>query len=149
RRYYNLNYDVKGESNNEDRRRHEIEFTQYYGKNLTPEDEFGRQLFDEWNNEDYNKFYNYMVYCIQAYLNNGLIKQNAKNLKLRKLMAETSMEFYEWITEVEKVPFNTRLDKKEYYHKFKEEYPDFDKWLNQRTFTIWLQKYISFNDWEY
>ena len=143
------NYAVKGEGNSHDRRRHELEFAQYYGKNKTPEDEFGRQLFDEWSEKDYNKFDNYMVYCIQAYFKNGLLRQNSKNLKLRKLMAETSMEFYEWITENANIPHNTRVDKKEYYNRFLDEYPDFKKWLNQRTFTIWIQKYSSFNGWEY
>ena len=142
------NYAVKGEGNSHDRRRHEIEFAQHYGRNLTPEDEFGRQLFDEWSNDDYSKFYNYMVYCIQVYLKNGLVRQNAKNLKLRKLMAETSMEFYEWITD-EVTIFNKRNDKKEYYHRFIEEYPDFKKWLKQRTFTTWIQKYATFNGLEY
>jgi hypothetical protein len=143
------NYAVKGEGNSHDRRRHELEFTQYYGKNLTPENEFGRQLFDEWDEKEYSRFDNYMIYCIQAYLKNGLVRQNSKNLKLRKLMAETSMEFYEWITENANMPFNTRNDKKEYYNRFLEEYPDFKKWLNQRTFTLWIQKYVSFNNWEY
>jgi uncharacterized protein YneR len=143
------NYAVKGEGNSHDRRRHEIEFAQYYGKKLTPEDEFKRQLFDEWNENDFHKFDNYIVHCVQIYLKNGLVKQNAKNLKLRKLMAETSMEFYEWITESANIPFNTRNDKNQYYEQFKNEYEDFKKWLNSRTFTIWTQKYCSFMGWEY
>lgn len=143
------NYAVKGEGNSHDRRRHEIEFAQYYGKKLTPEDEFKRQLFDEWSDDEFNKFDNYIVYCVQSYLKNGLIKQNAKNLKLRKLMAETSMEFYEWITESANIPFNTRNDKNQYFEQFKNEYEDFKKWLNGRTFTIWTQKYCSFMGWEY
>ena len=143
------NYAVKGEGNSHDRRRHEIEFAQYYGKKLTPEDEFKRQLFDEWNENDFHKFDNYIVHCVQIYLKNGLVKQNAKNLKLRKLMAETSMEFYEWITESANIPFNTRNDKNQYYEQFKNEYEDFRKWLNSRTFTIWTQKYCSFMGWEY
>lgn len=142
------NYAVKGEGNSHDRRRQEFEFAQYYGKNLTPEQEFGRQLFDEWNLEDFHKFDNYMVYCLQAYLKNGLIKQQAKNLKLRKLMAETSMEFFEWI-EDGTIPFNKRNDKKQYYHLFIEDYQDFKKWLQQRTFTIWVQKYCKYKGFEY
>lgn len=143
------NYAVKGEGNSHDRRRHEIEFAQYYGKKLTPEDEFGRQLFDEWNEEDFNKFDNYIVHCVQLYLSSGLVKQNAKNLKLRKLMAETSMEFYEWMTESAAIPFNERCDKNQYYEQFKNEYEDFKKWLTGRNFTLWVQKYCSFMGWEY
>lgn len=143
------NYAIKGEGNSHDRRRHEIEIAQYYGSNKTPSDEFGRQLFDEWSLEDFNKFDNYMVYCIQSFLKLGLVKQNSKNLRLRKFIAETSMEFYEWINDTNSIPFNTRNDKKEYYNIFKNEYPDFQKWLNQRTFTIWIQKYCSFKGYVY
>mgnify|MGYP003644648210 CR=1 FL=1 len=143
------NYAVKGEGNSHDRRRHEIEIAQHYGKDLTPDEEFGRQLFDEWDENEYHKFDNYMVYCIQVYLKNGLIKQNAKNIKLRKFIAETSMEFYEWFNDSQKVQFNTRNDKKEFYNLFIDEYPDFKRWLNQRTFTKWISKWASFNDYEY
>ncbi|WP_372938102.1 primase-helicase family protein, partial [Seonamhaeicola sp.] len=143
------NYAIKGEGNSHDRRRHEIEIAQYYGGNKTPSDEFGRQLFDEWEVEDFNKFDNYMVHCIKSFLSLGLVKQNSKNLKLRKFIAETSMEFYEWINDSAHIPHNTRNDKKEYYNVFKNEYPDFQKWLNQRTFTVWIQKYCKFKGYNY
>ena len=143
------NYAIKGEGNSHDRRRHEIEISQYYGKDLTPYDEFKRELFDDWNDEEFNNFYNYMVKCIQIYLGKGLIKQNAINIKLRKLMAETSMEFYEWITESANIPFNKRNDKNEFYEMFKNDYEDFKKWLNLRTFTLWVQKYASYSGYEY
>ena len=39
-----------------------------------------------------------------------------------------------------------RCDKKEHFTKFTEEYPDFKKWLNQRTFTNWISKYCKFKD---
>lgn len=143
------NYAVKGEGNSHDRRRHELEFAQYYGKKLTPEDEFGRQLFDEWTDEDFHRFDNYIVYCVQAYLKNGLVKQNTKNLKLRKLIAETSMEFYEWITETIDIPFNKRLLKNEYFDMFKNDYQEFNKWITLRTFTNWTQKYCSYMGYEY
>ncbi len=143
------NYAVKGEGNSHDRRRHEIEFAQYYGGKLTPETEFGRQLFDEWDLKEFQRFDNYMIGCIQSFLKLGLVNQNTKNLKLRKFIAETSMEFYEWVTENNSIPFNTRNDKKEYYNIFKNEYPDFQKWLNQRTFTIWIDKYCKYTGLTY
>ena len=40
------NYVIQGDGNSHDRRKHEIEIAQYYGKNLTPFEEFGRQLFE-------------------------------------------------------------------------------------------------------
>ncbi len=143
------NYAIKGEGNSHDRRRYELEIAQYYGKDLTPEDEFGRQLFDDWNETDFQKFDNYIVHCVQLFLKNGLVKQNAKNIKMRKFIAETSMEFNDWINDIENVPRNTRNDKKIFFDKFIEEYPDFKKWLTRKKFNIWVQKYCSFIKCEY
>ena len=143
------NYAIKGEGNSHDRRRHELEIAQYYGRKLTPSDEFGRELFDEWEIEDFNKFDNYMVECLQKYLKDGLVKQNAKNIKLRKFIAETSMEFYEWIQDQDNFPINKRNDKKTYFENFIQEYQDYKLWLKRKRFDIWVQKYATFIGSEY
>lgn len=143
------NYAIKGEGNSHDRRRFELEIAQHYGKNLTPYEEFGKQLFDDWEDEEFLKFDNYMVYCLQSYLKNGLVNQNAKNLKMRKFIAETCMEFHEWIKDVENCPIGLRNDKQQYFNKFTDEYQDFRKWLTRKKFNIWIQKYCSFKNIEY
>jgi hypothetical protein len=143
------NYAIKGEGNSHDRRRFELEIAQYYGKNLTPYEEFGKQLFDDWEEDEFLKFDNYMVYCLQSYLKNGLINQNAKNLKMRKFIAETCMEFNEWIKDAENCPIGIRNDKQQYFNKFTEEYQDFKKWLTRKKFNIWVQKYCSFKNLPY
>ena len=143
------NYAIKGEGNSHDRRRHEIEFAQYYGKDVTPYTEFKRQLFDDWNDKEYNQFDNYMVNCLQTYLSLGLVKQNAKNIKLRKLIAETSMEFVEWAKDSDNLPLNVRQDKKILFDKFTEEYIDFKKYLTRKRFNIWIQKYANFSKLKY
>lgn len=138
------NYAIKGEGNSHNRRRHEIEIAQYYGKDITPEDEFGKQLFDEWELEEFERFDNYMVYCIQMYLKSGLVKQTAKNIKLRKFIAETNMDFHEWISDSENFPLNIRNDKAQYFTAFISENKDYERWLKRNTFNIWVQKYASF-----
>lgn len=143
------NYAIKGEGNSHDRRRFELEISQYYGKNLTPYDEFGKQLFDDWDLTEFQKFDNYMVYCLQAFLKNGLVKQNAKNIKMRKFVAETCMEFFEWIKDTDNCPYNIRNEKQQYFVKFTEEYQDFKKWLTRKKFNIWIHKYCTFMNYEY
>ena len=143
------NYAIKGEGNSHNRRRHEIEFAQYYGKDITPISEFNRALFDDWELSDFNKFDNYMVQCLQKYLNNGLIEQNAKNIHLRKFIAETSMEFFDWINDRQNLTLNVRHDKIEVYNRFVEDYPDFKKWLQRKTFSVWIKKYSSYRSFEY
>lgn len=143
------NYAIKGEGNSHDRRRFELEIAQYYGNDLTPFDDFGRELFDEWNINDFIAFDNYMVFCLQSYLKSGLVKQNAKNLVLRKLIAETSMELFEWANDVENMPIGVRNDKSIYFDNFVSEYKDFNKWLTRKKFNIWIQKLAKFKNLEY
>lgn len=143
------NYAIKGEGNSHNRRRHEIEIAQYYGKDLTPDEEFGKQLFDEWDLLEFQRFDNYMVKCLQTYLASGLVRQNAKNIKLRKFIAETAMEFYEWAKELDNLPLNVRNEKTEYFNKFTDEYKDFQKWLQRKKFNTWIQKFCTFNGYEY
>lgn len=140
------NYAIKGEGNSHDRRRHELEIAQYYGKHITPYEEFKHQLFDDWDLDKFNRFDNYMVRCLQLYLNQGLIKQNAKNIKMRKFIAETSMEFYEWITDTDNFQLNTRKNKTLAFDSFVSEYQDYNRYLTRKRFHIWVQKYASFID---
>ncbi len=137
------NYAIKGEGNSHDRRRFEVEFAQYYGRTVTPYSEFGRQLFDGWSTEDFIAFDNYMIKCLQSYLQLGLIEQNAKNIKLRKFIAETSMEFNEWITDKDNFPINIRNDKSEMHEKFTKEYVDYFK-LSRKVFHRWIEKYANY-----
>lgn len=138
------NYAIKGEGNSHDRRRHELEIAQHYGKDKTPYEEFGHQLFDDWDDEKFNRFDNYMVKCLQTYLNQGLIPQNAKNIKMRKVMAETGMDFYEWISDKDNFPLNVRKDKQLAFDAFVQEYKDFQRWLTRKRFNIWVHKYANF-----
>lgn len=143
------NYAIRGEGNSHDRRRHELEIAQYYGKDRTPFDEFGHQLFDDWDDEEFLKFDNYMVSCLQAYLKHGLVKQNAKNLVKRKFIMETGMEFNEWVEDENNFPLNSRRDKQETFDNFVNEYQDFKKWLSRKRFNIWIEKYANFIGAEY
>lgn len=143
------NYAIKGEGNSHDRRRHELEFAQHYNGQNTPFDEFGRLVFDDWGKSDYQAFDNYMIGCLQKYLKDGLVHQNAKNLKLRKFIAETSMEFYEWIEDGANCRRNERVEKKVAFDNFTSEYRDFQKWLSAKRFNIWIQKYCAFKGFGY
>lgn len=140
------NYAIKGEGDSHERRRHELEFTKFYSAKFTPHDDFGMHLFRDWNNEMFQRYDNYVVHCIQLFMKNGLIAQNTKNIKTRKFIAETSIEFLEFIDDAENFPRNSRLNKKMYYDKFLDDYPDFKKWLNRKTFVIWVQKYSTYKD---
>lgn len=147
------NYAIKGAGNSHERRRHEVEISQYYGRHLTPYEEFKKQLFDDWTDAEFMKFDNYMVYCLSKYLKNGLIEQDAKNINMRKFIAETNMEFYEWSKEEEGniITDGKRLYKGELFASFISDYPDYGSGkykMSQKSFKKYLDKYGEYFDFE-
>jgi hypothetical protein len=71
------------------------------------------------------------------------MQQDAKNIKLRKFIAETSMEFYEWINDSENFRTNIRNNKSKSYDLFVNEYIDYKK-LSRKRFHSWVEKYANY-----
>ena len=150
------NYAIKGSGNSFARRKWELELHQYYNKNFTPQDEFGKLMFGDWNDDDWMQFDNYMIQCLKNYLNTGLVKTNFVNLKTRHLSQETSHEFIEWVGLVDNIdrssimPLNVRLYKNELYNNFVEEYPDYSSRgrmsISRTKFYRWLSHYVNYRE---
>jgi hypothetical protein len=143
------NYTIKTDGGSFQRRVFEVELSSYFGAHHSPFDEFGCMLFDDWNEQEWARFDQFMVNCVQYYLENGLVSYELKNLNIRKVMNETSAEFFEWM-EGKELPANgERVDYKELYQLFLNEYEDFNKWLTQRIFNKWLSNYYEFRGVSY
>jgi len=144
------NYTIGGVGGSFERRKFEAELSAHFGSHHTPLDEFGHMLFDDWNNEEWNRFDNFMVDCLQYYLKLGLVKCGYKNLDIRKFIKDTSNEFYEWTID-KNIPLNTRFNRSEKFEEFIKEYPDMKNiWkLSQKRFVVWLTSFATFNKYEY
>jgi len=147
------NYAIKGSGNSFARRKWEVELHQHYNKNFTPLDEFGKHFFADWDDDDWCMFDNYMVSCLQDYLNTGLVKSKFVNLDVRQLSAETTHDFIEWVGLIDgstntPIPIGYKLYKQELYYDFIGEYPDYgpkSKMTISRTkFYKWLSLYAQF-----
>ena len=138
------NYTVGGAGGSFDRRKFEIEFSSHFNANHTPLQEFNHLLFDEWNTDEWNKFDNFMIECIQYYFEYGLIVSEFKNLELRKFITKTSNEFYEFTNDLENMPTNERIYSKKFHEDILNEYPDLRKWLTQKRLKMWVDQYATF-----
>jgi len=150
------NYAIKGAGNSFARRKWELELHQYYSKEFTPQDEFGRLMFGDWNDDDWCEFDNYMIGCLKSYLRTGLVKSKFVNLKIRQLSAESCHEFIEWCGLVDSAERNvmlqvdTRLYKNELYSNFVDEYPDYGPRgrmsISRTKFYKWLIAYAIYKE---
>jgi len=143
------NYAIKGKGNSFERRKWELEFKQYYNKEFTPLQEFGRLLFSEWDEDEWCSFDNYMINNLQNYLKTGFVKSDFKNLKTRKFIAETDHNFWEWVTEDNQIiNLDEPILKYDLYNGFTNEYPDFapraKMSITLNKFYKWLRAYSIF-----
>lgn len=135
------NYTVKGLGGSFERRKFEVELSSYFGVEKTPFDVFGHMLFDDWNNEEWLRFDNFMILCVQYYLSAGLVMHEYKNLETRKFINQTCFEFYEWSEDNENLTFNARVTRSELLEKYLEEFPDQKKFVTHKRFANWLNYY--------
>lgn len=88
---------VAGESYK--RRFNVFELDHYYTSTFTPIDEFGREFFSaEWNDEDWNQFYSFLIRCEQTFLADGLksyTTEGSDEIKLKKSINNVALEFIE------------------------------------------------------
>lgn len=145
------NHAIKGDGNSHARRKWELEFTQYYKDGFTPLQEFGHNLFDGWDSEEWLKFDNYMIANLQLYLSKGLMKSKFKNLEIRKLEAATSHEFREYILGKDKkwdFAANVEYLAQDILNDFCTNYPDYGPTgkikLTHRTFYRWMNEYAKY-----
>jgi len=148
------NYAIKGTGNSFQRRKWELELYQHYTKSYTPQDEFGKLFFGDWDVDEWCVFDNYMIECLQLYLSEGLVESEFVNLKIRQLSASTSHDFIEWCGLLaganvnEKLGIGLKIYKNELYFDFINEYPDYGPkskmTISRQVFYKWLHFYAEY-----
>lgn len=69
---FTTNYTISSVGNHAKRRQKVFEFSSAFNSNYTPFDLFGHKLFDDWDADEWNRFYNLMFTCLSLYLSNGV-----------------------------------------------------------------------------
>ena len=132
---FTTNYTINYSGGHGKRRVKVLEFSNFFNHNNTPLDFFGgKAMFsNDWDRDEWNRFYNFMIDSVQNYLLNGIPKIdnsqtiNRKNIKLN--FGEDFLDYFELIEFEKWVEFgneylnflNTNdLEKKDYSQiKFK------------------------------
>ncbi|MFT7034802.1 MAG: hypothetical protein ACJA2S_003320 [Cyclobacteriaceae bacterium] len=141
------NYPVKGTGGSTDiRRRCEYEVANYYNADHQPIDDFKKHFFDDWNEEEWGQFDSLMIYCVQIFLQKGLIIPDPINLVKNKLVNDTCPEFVEYLEG--SIEIDECIDKREYHKLFIEKYP-IHKHVTSHQFTKWLKEFAGHKELVY
>lgn len=94
---FTTNYTIAGNGGHGKRRQKLFEFSNHFSEKWSPYDEYKHKLFDDWDQDEWNRFYNLMFLCVADYLQKGIktvqnsVKLNRKHIRLNYLP-----EFLEW-----------------------------------------------------
>jgi len=138
------NYVISGAGGSHDRRRHEVEFFQYFNATNSPQDLYKKLFFDEWNEDEWHVFDNYMINNLQQFMKAGLVKTIPINADVKRLIQATCKDFYEFVID-NGLELNTRLYNSTSLEKFKNETGGY-KDLDTKRFHKWIKEYCKYKD---
>ena len=136
------NYTINGSGASHERRVFEVEIANHFNDVHTPEKEFGHLFFTDWDDEEWQKFDNFMIRCVQYYLQNGLVESDKVNLAYRKLKNELGVEFIEFM-ELQKFD-GKPINRKEFRDKFNKDYPQVAKYNTPQKFNKKVKDYCNY-----
>jgi hypothetical protein len=113
----------------------------------SPRTEFGKNLIKDYNEDEMNRFYNFMIGCLNTYLKfKSRINPPMESIEKRNIQRILGDEFIYWAEDyltLEKI--GTDLDKYELIEAYKKTMPEkFADLLKMRTFKEKLQMYCEF-----
>lgn len=141
----------------------EFEFSNYFSDKHSPEQEFKQWFFRDWDEKEWQKFDNFMVYCTVVYFIKGLVQAGTINLEHRKILDHTSPEFVEFMeddnflpvrgglesTSYEKLEFETEYKIRSMFSRFLVLYPEYEiklrqgKFFSEKRFHKWIDFYTD------
>lgn len=136
------NYTIQGDGASHERRVFEVEIANYFNERHTPEKEFKQLFFSDWNDDEWARFDNFMIRCIQYYLKNGLVDSNKINLAYRKLRNELGTEFIEFM---EMQNFDGKpINRKDFRDEFNKNYPNVARYNTPQKFNKKVKDYCAY-----
>lgn len=152
----NSNHIVKGEGSTNRRRQFVLEFSNHYQKKIQTgveepiREEHGCTFFDDedWDQEEWARFFSFMAYCVSDYLQLGLQPYQSQSLDQNKIIQYCGEEFGEWVVQ-QGFELNKDYKTEDYFMSFKKGYYGESEVLKQRSFSNKLNYYAAINNWQY
>ena len=100
---FTTNYTISNNAEHSRRRQRVLEFAPHFNSKYTPVDEFGHKLFDDWDDDEWTKFYNFMFECVRLYLETGIqMVDNSDKLRRRQIKQQFGDDFLEYFEDIDK-----------------------------------------------
>jgi hypothetical protein len=91
---FTTNYSIALNGNHAKRRAKIVEFSNFFSPSRTPFDYFGHSLFNEWDKDEWNRFYNMLLESVQIYLQQGISESyQSETLKTKQIKINFGEDF--------------------------------------------------------
>jgi hypothetical protein len=98
---FTTNYSINSNAEHAKRRQRVFEFAPFFNSKYTPLDFFGHKLFDNWDADEFNRFYNFMFFCVKLYMEFGIMQvDNSDKLKRKNIKLSFGEEFLEYVDDL-------------------------------------------------
>jgi hypothetical protein len=120
---FTTNYTISPTSNAGKRRIRLFEFSNFFSPERTPAAHFGHNLFDDWDKDEWNRFYNFGFACVSEYLKDGIAEMQATDkIKRKNLRIKYTPDFLEWWDEYSQNGCDQWKMASDLYHSFLNQY---------------------------
>jgi hypothetical protein len=94
---FTTNYTISSTGNHAKRRQRVFEFANFFNASNTPASYFGHNLFDGWDKDEWNRFFNLGFYCVESYLEMGIVTvETTIKLKRKYIKGKYGEMFLDW-----------------------------------------------------
>lgn len=150
--YITSNTILRAEGTTAKRRQFIIEFSPFYSRLVAQNIEpiiatHGGMFFTDWSDQEWDRFFSFMLNCAKYYLANGLQFYKLRAVAENKLIQTTSDDFTEWIKEQAIEP-EKEYNISDWFADFKVLYYGNDSDFKQRTFNNWLKSFALTKGWK-
>jgi hypothetical protein len=124
---FTTNYTINNTAEHAKRRQRVLEFAPFFSSKFTPLDYFGERMFDDWDNDEMQKFYNFLFYCVKMYMNKGVMAvDNSEKLRRKQVKLQFGEEMLDYLDDIDSGVFRgvteewkgfllrNEMDKKDY-----------------------------------
>ncbi len=118
-------------------------FSNWYDGDHNPESDFGHNFFQDWDEDQWSLFYNFMFNCVRIHLQHGLVECPQDELHRRRLRSAVGEDFLLWFNTYfapdNYIPgtttsnINRKIERREIYDSCFS-YGNLKKWMTPRHF---------------
>jgi hypothetical protein len=120
---FTTNYSIASNAEHAKRRQRVLEFAPFFSSSKTPQDYFGNKLFNDWDNDEWQRFYNFLFICVQYYFKNGIKPiMNSEKLNRKQIKLQFGEDFLDYLDTIIEDHLGQQLPMNEEWKNFLNRY---------------------------